>query len=411
MRILMVTEDLPAPQVGGLGKHVVTLSNHLIRIGHEVDILGRSDRDYASVRSEVGFNGRFIGGFSMKGSGWKEAQLGAFVPPKRPAQAQRIAKSVMAHSPNYHVIHYHGHLPMIGRYLPPSIPFVQSRHDQGSECVTHTRFRDGNVCNAIDPRECAKCIKPAPGQIRTLISAQAVRRYRREVAETFAQRPTIFVSDFLRKNFKRAVPTVDLERSRVIHNFIDLERIRRIADESVQIVPRSILIAARIDAAKGFGEFLRAFESKIYGDVTVEVVGDGPDREILQRRYSSERIRFCGWQPYEEVISKARRAHACVIPSICEEACSTTILEALCLGRPCITLGRGGTPELMAYQRYPGQLHLAGDMEELIAHTLEAISKNPLEFSLPMAFGADVSEIAALITNCYEDIIRSVKKF
>ena len=44
LKVLMVSEDLPGTQVGGLGKHVVTLSNALLELGHEVDIMGRSDR-------------------------------------------------------------------------------------------------------------------------------------------------------------------------------------------------------------------------------------------------------------------------------------------------------------------------------------------------------------------------------
>lgn len=400
----MVTEDLPAQQVGGLGKHVVTLANHLIKCGHEIDILGRSDRDYASVRDEVGFNGRFIEGFPMSRSGWKEMQLGVFMPPKRPALARRIAQSVIAHSADYQVIHYHGHLPMLGRYLPASLPFVQTRHDQGSECIMHVRFRHGEVCKAIDPSECARCAHLAPGPIRTQVSAQAVRRYRREVAETFAQRPTIFVSDFLRKNFVRAVPGADLRRSRVIHNFIDLARLRKIVEASVPLVPRSLLIAGRIDEAKGFGAFLRALVPRLPGDVIVDVVGDGPDRERLQDCHASDGIRFWGWQPYDEVIRRTRRAHVCIVPSIWEEPCGTTVLEALCIGRPCVALARGGTPELEVYQRYPGQLVLAGDMEELVARTLEALSAQPLDLPMPETFAADVSEVAARIMSCYKEI-------
>ena len=43
MRILLVSEDLPGAQVGGLGKHVVTLGNALLARGHVVRILGRND--------------------------------------------------------------------------------------------------------------------------------------------------------------------------------------------------------------------------------------------------------------------------------------------------------------------------------------------------------------------------------
>jgi glycogen(starch) synthase len=47
MKVLMVSEDLPGAQLGGLGKHVVTLANALLDAGHEVAILGRKAGDPA----------------------------------------------------------------------------------------------------------------------------------------------------------------------------------------------------------------------------------------------------------------------------------------------------------------------------------------------------------------------------
>jgi len=84
MRILMVSEDLPGEQIGGLGKHVVTLANRLLQAGHEVEILGRSDRAAGDPARQIGFDGRFRPGFAFAHPGWKEAQLGAFNPLKRP---------------------------------------------------------------------------------------------------------------------------------------------------------------------------------------------------------------------------------------------------------------------------------------------------------------------------------------
>lgn len=399
----MVTEDLPAPQVGGLGKHVVTLANHLIRCGHEVDILGRSDRDYASVRDEVGFNGRFIEGFTMSRNGWKETQLGVFMPPKRPALARRIAQSVVAHSAGYQVIHYHGHLPMLGRYLPASLPFVQTRHDQGSECVTHLRYREGGVCSATDPRECAKCIHPAPGLLRTMVSAHAVRRYRKEVAETFSQRPTIFVSDFLRRNFVRAVPGGQLSKAVVLHNFIDLDALREISDGVGEIQVGKVFLAGRIDEAKGFREFLRCANKFLPGSFSVEIAGDGPDRSKLQDIYACDYINFLGWRSYSEVIRRTATAHVCVVPSMWEEPFGATVIEALALGRPCFALRKGGIPELHVYQRYPGQLQLFDSMVEMV-ESLSRIDSIPVcKMSFPAFFGADVSSISGDLIRFYKE--------
>ena len=221
MKILMVSEDLPGRQVSGLGKHVVTWSNALLQLGHEVAILGRDDTGAEGGAAQVGFRGRFIPAFGFSHPGWKELQLGVFNPLKRPWFARKIGRAIDAHAAGFDVVHYHGHLPMVGLHVGAALNFVQTRHDQGSECVIHLRFRNGSVCAATCARACAGCIHPDPGPLRQGVSAYAVTRYRRDAASAFARHKTIFVSDFLRRQFLRQVPGADLSRCTVIHNFID----------------------------------------------------------------------------------------------------------------------------------------------------------------------------------------------
>jgi hypothetical protein len=54
-----------------------------------------------------------------------------------------------------------------------------------------------------------------------------------------------------------------------------------------------------------------------------------------------------------------------VVPSVCEEACSTTVLEGLLLGKTVFALRRGGTPELSIYASRPDQLRLHEHLEDL----------------------------------------------
>lgn len=401
MRILMVTEDIPAPQVGGLGKHVVTLANALINAGHHVDLMGRNDRDYATCAAEIGFNGRFIPGFNLSRAGWKEVLLGVFISPKRPTLARRIARAIIRYAASYDVIHYHGHLPLVGRYIPATINFVQTRHDQGSECLTHVRFINGEVCSTTRPQDCAGCIHVSPGPLRRLISAAAVERYRSETAAAFARHKTIFVSDFLRRQFLRAVPSADLGRTCVIHNFIDLARLRHQTSTAAPILPGSILFVGRIDQGKGLGAFLTKAAGRVPKGLLLNIIGDGPERIALEQRYANDQIIFHGWRPYNEVIGATAHAHVCVVPSILQESCGTTILEALALGRPCIALARGGTPELVRYQRYPGQLVLANNMSELVTKAFECARQKVEILPVPEQFDLDVSVVLRSILEIY----------
>ncbi|HEU4371869.1 MAG TPA: glycosyltransferase family 4 protein, partial [Telluria sp.] len=190
----MASEDLPGERIGGLGKHVVTLANALLASGHDVAILGRNDAGSGDCAAQIGFRGRFIAGFDYRHPGWKELQMGVFNPLKRPWFARKIAGAIDAHAGGFDVVHYHGHLPMVGLHVDPATNFVQTRHDQGSECLTHLRFRDDAVCTTVAPRDCSACIADNAGALRKAVTALAVDSYRGQSAAAFAARKTIFVS-------------------------------------------------------------------------------------------------------------------------------------------------------------------------------------------------------------------------
>ena len=338
----------------------------------------------------------------MANAGWKETQLGVFIAPKRPALAKRIARAITARASGYDVVHYHGHLPMVGRYVSGTINFVQTRHDQGSECLTHVRFVDGEVCDTTRPQDCAQCIHANPGPFRQFISATAVNRYRRETADTFAKCKTIFVSDFLRRQFVRAVPSANMDKTHVVHNFIDLSRLLRLAGTSGTFEQGKILLAGRIDQAKGFGAFLAEATNRIPQGVTLNIVGDGPEKGVLEQQYANDQIIFSGWQSYDSVIGMTAQSHVCVVPSIWQEPFGTTTLEALALGRPCIALSRGGTPELIRYQRYEGQLVLVQTMPELVNAAFAQALQSTVAMPLPDKLDMDVSVVLDSILEIYK---------
>lgn len=403
MRILMVSEDLPGERIGGLGKHVVTLANALVESGHYVDIMGRAEAVNGASARQIGFRGRVLPGFGFSHLGWKELQLGFFNPYKRPFFARRIARAIERHAGDYDVVHYHGHLPMTGRYVDPRLNFVQTRHDQGSECVIHLRIKDGRRCDSVDAADCAGCIHAAPGPLRRALSGNAVQRYRRETADAFARHKTIFVSDFLRRAFVRAVPGADLARTRVIHNFISYPQLKAEAAHAGPVQHGVALLVGRIDTGKGFGEFLAAAAGRLPPGARVDIVGDGPLRAGLEQRYGGDQVRFLGWCANDEVIRRSAQAHVCVVPSVCEEPCATTILEALALGKPCLALAQGGSAELAAYQYYAGQLQLAADMPRLVERLAAMLQRAPLQPPLPDAFPMDVYHAIPKILDCYAD--------
>lgn len=367
MRVLLVCEDLPAQAVGGLGKHVVALGNALLRAGHEVALMGRDRPSIDDCRAEVDFDGRFLVGFPDPWQSWGERRFGVFHPWKRHHYARRIAQAIRSTARHFDVVHYHGHLPLVGRWLGPEVPFLQTRHDQGSDCIIHLRYRPDGVCHEQDPAACARCAHPHPGPLRTAISRWTVERYRHANAAAFVAHPVVFVSAFLRDAYARGAPPAALKGAHVVHNFLDESSLA-----ALRPVPRGteaphylLHVAGRLEPAKGVARLLELLVPRLPPRWSVQVYGDGPQGPELRRRYAAAEVRFAGHRPADEVLRAAASADCCVVPSECEESFGFVTLEALRLGRVCMALDRGATPELAAYGA-PRQLRLYPSLEALV---------------------------------------------
>lgn len=402
LRVLLVSEDVPQPALGGLGKHVVALGNGLVRMGHHVTLLGSVEQDYEACREEMGFEGHFVSGLPRT-LGWSEVRLGFFNPWNRPYYARRFAEVITRLAPDYDVVHYHGHFPMLGLYVPGNINFIQTRHDQGSECITHLRFRQGDMCRSVDPRDCAGCMHARPGPVRTALSAAAVRRYRELTASAFQRHPVIFVSDFLLRNYRRAVPQADLSKAVVEHNFIDesmLERHPRRGSRPRAPGGLRIHIAGRLDRAKAIVEFMDLLGDRMPADWSVRIYGGGPLLGELKARHGHRpQVQILGHKGLEEVYASVSASDLAVVPSKWEEPFGSVTIEALRLGVTCLSLRRGGTPELVGYGA-PGQLRLFDDLKAM-ADGLLAITPDTLPAQYPEGASADVQQRLPRLVQIY----------
>jgi glycosyltransferase involved in cell wall biosynthesis len=401
MKILLVSEDLPGEQLGGLAKHVLALAHALQAQGHEVTLMGRQLELTAAATRELDFNGRLLQAFPNPSRGWKEQRLGVFNPLKRPYFAWRIALAINRYAHQFDVIHYHGHLPMVGAFLPSDIHFIQTRHDQGGDCITNVRFKNNQQCKESSPQACASCATARPSFIQRSISAAAVRLYRKLTLVAYQRHPTIFVSDFLRASFGRRYPSSGLATLHVVHNFIEESRLpgnRASAGQSTH--SNCYVIAARVDLAKGVPQFLAAASRRLHSKFSVSVYGDGPLLDQARAIRTQFAVKFHGHSAKSTVLDAIATARAVIVPSLCEESCSTVILEALRMGKTCFALRSGGNPELGVYG-HKDQLRLFSSFDPLIE---ELNAYEPRAQAAAWHLSADVEARLAEIIPLYEKV-------
>jgi glycosyltransferase involved in cell wall biosynthesis len=310
----MVSEDLPGTQIGGLGKHVVTLSNALLELGHDVDIMGRSDRYHGGSAAEIGFKGRAAGlrffppRLEGIAAGLLQPGQAAVVRAQHRARAAARGRQVRCRALPRPPADG-GALRAAGRELRADPPRPGQRM-RDPPCASGR-----NTCARRSTRATAP---PASTRRRTCCGA-SVRAGRAPLP--LGDGGSLFApQDDLR---------VGLPAPRLPARGAGRRPVARPRDPQLHPLPLScasaaarpdevrageVLLVGRIDAGKGFGEFLAQVQGWLPAHARVSIVGDGPLRGQLESRYAGPQMRFLGWQPYDEVIRMSARSHVLVIP-------------------------------------------------------------------------------------------------
>jgi glycosyltransferase involved in cell wall biosynthesis len=153
---------------------------------------------------------------------------------------------------------------------------------------------------------------------------------------------------------------VPSERIKVIYNGIGSEHFED--DQETRQYTRAALglgtgpligTVARLSPEKGIDVFLKAVQQvvSVAPEVTVLVIGDGPQTAELQRLAQqlslANTVRFLGTRADIPVLN--RLLDIFVLPSR-EEACPMALLEAMAAGRAVVATTVGGSPEIVQHE-------------------------------------------------------------
>ncbi len=118
-----------------------------------------------------------------------------------------------------------------------------------------------------------------------------------------------------------------------------------------------LVFSGRVSPEKGVLELIEAIK-KLHDlpDIKLLIIGspfygeakNGKEylREVEQAAEAiKERIRFTGFIPYKDMPYYLKIADVAIIPSLWDDPCPNTVLEAQAMGLPIITTRRGGIPE------------------------------------------------------------------
>jgi glycogen(starch) synthase len=368
LRILLVTEDLPAPRTGGLARHVLTIARLLADRGHQVDIAHRMD----SGELTEPVPGRAIACLDLRHTGWKEPRLGVFMYARRTFIARRFARALKGVASGYDVLHYHGHLPILANYLPDSVNFAQTIHDYGGVCPILVRLRRHGVCTTTSPQDCVECVAGdrTPNLVRRIITSSGTTAWRADVRRALERAKTVFVSRHVSAVFQRYLGALSNMRTWAIPNLVNPQSIRSAVESLRDTKPIAangfLFMAGAVYAAKGFAQFLNLFcNDSRFDSWEVFLAGDGPDLPTLKSRFG-DRVRWLGWLEHQHQLRMMAQATAVVMPSVWEEPCPTVLLEGLALGKPVYALGIGTIVEPWLRNVGTGRLVTADSLPAIV---------------------------------------------
>jgi glycosyltransferase involved in cell wall biosynthesis len=182
------------------------------------------------------------------------------------------------------------------------------------------------------------------------------------------------------------------ERLRILPNPVDVERLRdRARDDSIDRPAGRLLVASgRLVHQKGFDRLLRLWPD-IPSDCTLTVLGDGPDRAMLEGLTTElglgERVRFAGFVSNPWVWYAT--AEAVLMPSRFE-GMPNVALEALACGTPVIaTPESGGVAEVAAAledKRFLRVLPCGPDFARAVAAIARRQGPRPAPSRLPARY-------------------------
>jgi glycosyltransferase involved in cell wall biosynthesis len=158
-------------------------------------------------------------------------------------------------------------------------------------------------------------------------------------------------------------------------NAIDPAKLKTPRSRTASIPIRAIFVG-RLVPLKGMDMLLEAAAPILRdGKMTIEIVGDGPERPrmkaFVEREQIGSAVQFVGWLAHDQVLERLAENDLFLLPSI-REFGGGAVLEAMAVGVPPLVLNYGGPGELVTPAS--GFLVEMGTREQLVSRLRTVLS-------------------------------------
>ena len=380
MKIILVHNYYGSSAPSGENKVFEAEKAMLEKQGHEVEVYTRhSDEIRSEPRNTLNTRKCGIMGNSKFRTfrvfcGFKKVWgllKGALCTIGNPFAAMVVAKKCREFKPN--VVHFHNTFPLISPLAvwaaSKYAPVVMTLHNYRTACAAGVPTRDGKVCSLCLDKKCVwdgvryRCYRGS--LLTTLPLAINIALYRKRLTKWVTR--FIVLSDFQKR---KMVEYGWLEHIITVKgNFVD----GRVVSGGVEIKKNQIVYVGRLSKEKGVETLIKAFkilsESSVYSEVKnlkLIIVGDGVDRQELEKLAEGLNVEFVGQKLAHEVRRIMGESKVSVLPSEWWETFGLTVIESMKAGTPVVTSDLGALPEIVQDGCF-GEVFEAGNAEACAA--------------------------------------------
>lgn len=406
MRILMVT-DFYHPILGGVEKHVRTLSHGLKARGHEVAVatLGRDELPETEI--DHGVRVYRIRGTAQRMEGLFRHLDRPWAPPvPDPELMQALWRIVNQEQPD--VVHGHDWLARSFMSLRPfsRAKFVVTLHYYTLSCAKKNLMQNGGPCDGPGLVKCTRCATDHYGALKgipTMLGNRAMSMLEHRSVDQF-----LAVSQATADGNGLGMSRWPCQ---VIPNFIPSSADTDTSDITrfVAQLPEDgyLLFVGDLRRDKGLYVLLEAYEGIRDAPPLVLIGKPWPDTpEVFPPNVTV----LTNWPNYA-VMEAWRRSSVALVPSIWPEPCATVVIEAMASGSPVVATRIGGNPD-MVVDGETGILVPEGDSHALGDAIEQLISNEPLRIQMAAAARRRASEfqsdsVIPRIESVYESLVGS----
>ncbi len=329
---------------GGGDSAVVLATYELLKSkGDSVSIFSVHD----AKNKETPFSKYFVPGVDLNTQGGLMERLRVAGRVLYSFEAKRnIKRLIEDHRPDVAHLHaiYHVISPSIIDALKKAkVPVVMTLHEYKLVCATYRLLNRGKLCEVCREGRYYNCFMKKCTKDSYLKSfLNMVEMYLHHSLMKIFDKVDVFIapSEFLKDKMKKMG-----FRGKVVclSNFIDISKY----ESSYALGDGSIVYFGRLSPEKGLLTLIDAVKGI---DVRLKIIGDGPQREILERKLKEEgvsNVELLGFKSGQDLFREVSNASFTVLPSEWFENNPITVMESFALGKPVLGSDIGGIPELV----------------------------------------------------------------